>query len=137
ALYYVILAEEAEPNLSGTKQALWLACLEREHDNVRAALRWSLEQGESGQNMELALRLGGALAQFWILHGHFSEGRTFLERALTGSHGVIASVHVKALEAAMYLALNQGDFDSAKTLGEESLALSRELGHTSGISSIL
>jgi len=137
AFYYVMLAEEAEPHLSGTEQALWLACLEREHDNLRAALRWSLEQGEVGQNMELALRLGGALAQFWILHGHFSEGRTFLERALTGSQGVMASVHVKALEAAMYLALNQGDFDSAKMLGEESLALSRELGHTSGISSIL
>jgi predicted ATPase/DNA-binding CsgD family transcriptional regulator len=137
ALYYVMLAEEAEPNLQGTKQALWLARLEREHDNLRAALRCLLEQGEVGQSMALALRLGGALAQFWILHGHFSEGRTFLERALAGSQGVIASLHVKSLEAAMYLALNQGDFDSAKTLGEEGLALSRELGHTSGISSIL
>ncbi len=137
ALYYMMLAEEAEPNLRGTKQAPWLARLEREHDNLRAALRWSLEQGEVGQSMELALRLGGALTQFWILHGHFSEGRTFLERALAGSQGVMASLHVKSLEAAMYLALNQGDFDSAKTLGEESLALSRKLGHTSGISSIL
>ncbi len=137
ALYFVMLAEEAEQNLRGTKQALWLECLEREHDNLRAALRFSLEQGEVGQNMELALRLGGALAQFWILHGHFSEGLTFMKLALARSEGVMTSVHVKALEATMYLAMNQGDFEAAKMLGEEGLVLSRKLGHKSRISSIL
>ena len=137
ALYYEMLAEEAEQHLLGTKQALWLERLEQEHDNLRAALRFSLEQGEVGQSMELALRLGGALTQFWILHGHFSEGRTFMERALVSRKGITSSVHLKALEATIYLALNQGDFKSAKKFGEESLAMGRKLGHKSYNSSIL
>ena len=137
ALYYVMLAEEAELNLRGTKQALWLERLEREHDNLRAALRFTLEQWKVEQSMELALRLGGALTQFWILHGHFSEGLTFMELALARSEGVTALAHAKALEATMYLALNQGDFEAAKMLGEESLVLSRKLGYKSCSSSIL
>ena len=137
ALYYVMLAEEAEQHLRGTKQALWLERLEQEHDNLRAALRFSLEQGEMGQSMELALRLGVALTQFWILHGHFSEGRNFMQRALVSRKGITASVHLKALEATMYLALNQGDFAAAKKFGEESLAMGRKLGHKSCNSSIL
>jgi ATP/maltotriose-dependent transcriptional regulator MalT len=137
ALYYLMLAEEADQYMRGTKQAPWLERLEREHDNLRAAQRFSLEQGEDGQGMELALRLGGALTQFWILHGHLSEGRTFMERVLARSKGVTASIYVKALEATMYLALNQGDFKAAKALGEESLILTRKLGDKSYISSIL
>ena len=116
AAYYLRLSEEAEQNPVGTEQAVWLERLEQEHDNLRAALRWSLEQGEAGHSMELALRLGGALKHFWIYHSHYSEGRTFLERALTGSQGVMVSVQAKALIAAMWLALNKGDIDMAETL---------------------
>ena len=133
AAYYLRLAEEAGPNLFSAEQAVWLERLEQEHDNVRAALRWSLEQGESGHSMEFALRLGGALQDFWIFHGHYSEGRAFLERSLAGSHGVVASVRAKALRAAMWLALNVGELDTAESLCNESLALSRELGDTAGI----
>ena len=132
-----MLAEEAEQHLRGTKQALWLERLEQEHDNLRTALRFSLGQGEMGQSMELALRLGVALTQFWILHGHFSEGRNFMQRALVSMKEITASVHLKALEATMYLALNQGDFETAKKFGEESLAMGRKLGHKSCNSSIL
>ena len=64
---------------------MWSERLEREQDNLRAALRWSLEQGETGHSMELVLRLGVALMGFWILYGHFGEGRTFVERALAAS----------------------------------------------------
>jgi predicted ATPase/DNA-binding CsgD family transcriptional regulator len=137
AAYYLRLSQEAEQNLVGAEQAVWLDRLEREHDNLRAALRWSLEQGEAGHSKELALRLGGALQLFWILRGHFNEGVTFLERALAGSQGVIVSVRAKALRAAMWLALNRGDIDRAETLCEESLELSRELGDAAGIADTL
>ena len=137
AAYYLRLSEEAEQSPFGAEHTLWLQRLEREHDNLRAALRWSLEQGEAEYNMELALRLGGALTVFWIQHGHFSEGRTFLERALTGSQGVMVSVQAKALMAAASLAINQSDIDRAETLLEESLALSRKLSDTTGIENIL
>ncbi len=137
AEYFLALAEEAEPELDGPQQAVWLERLEREHDNLRAVMRWSLEQGEAGQGMEMALRLGGALWRFWQVHGHYSEGRIFLERVLAGSEAVIASVRAKALKAAAGLAVFQGDTDRAEALWEESPALYRELRDTANIASSL
>lgn len=134
AAYYLALAEETESrNGNAQQQAMWLEQLEREHENLRAAMRWFLEQAEAGQSYELALRLGGALRQFWLVHGHYSEGRSELSRALVGSEGVAASIHAKALSAAAHLAVKQGDYDQAGTLAEESLRLYRELGDSAGI----
>src|SRR5438552_1268281 len=104
ALYYLTLAEEAEPELAGPRQAIWLERLEGEHENLRAVMQWSLEQaeGERGdaRTRQIALRLGGALRQFWYMRSYYSEGRDFLERALSQSDGAAASVRAKALVAA-------------------------------------
>jgi predicted ATPase/class 3 adenylate cyclase len=132
-LYYLAMAEKAEPELVGLQQAVWLERLEQEHDNLRAALEWSLEPGENGHRRELAVRLGGALRRFWIVHGHWSEGRTFLERALAESKGVSASVQAKALITAANLANMQTDNDRAEALAEKSRSLYQELGDTQGI----
>jgi predicted ATPase/serine/threonine protein kinase len=131
--YYLALAAEVEPKLGGPDQATWLDQLEREHDNLRAALQWSLERGEAEHRMEMALRFGGVLRRFWLVHGHLNEGRIFLERALAQSEGTTASVRAKALNSAANIALNQGYVDRAEVLAEESLALYRELGDTRGI----
>jgi len=133
ALYYVRLSEEAEPELTGPRQAIWLERLEREHDNLRAALQWGLVPGEDGHRREMALRLGGALRRFWIVHGHLSEGRNFLERALVESQGAPASVQVKAFVTAANLANHQSDNDRTEALAEKSRALYQELGDTQGI----
>ena len=127
AAYYLALAEQADPELSGPQQIIWFERLEREHDNLRAALSWFLEQGSDGQNRELALRLSGALSQFWLLRGYVSEGRQWLERALDESRGVRSSVRAKALVGAGELATMQDDFGQAEALCGESLALYREL----------
>ena len=123
ANYYLALAEEVEPKLAGPEQATWLDRLEHEHENLRAALQWLLERGEAEQNMEQALRFGGVLRRFWLVHGHLSEGRSFLERVLAGSEGIRTPVRAKALNAAANIALNQGDVDRAEVLAEEALAL--------------
>jgi DNA-binding NarL/FixJ family response regulator len=79
AEFFLALAEEAGPGLRGPEDREWLERLEREHDNMRAALSWALERGEA----ELALCLGGALGTFWHAHGHMGEGRAMgLEQAI-------------------------------------------------------
>jgi len=133
ALYYLTLAEEAEPELRGPQQVVWLERLEREHDNLRAVLQWFLERGEVGDNIEMALRLAGALWWFWEFRDHWSEGWNFLERALAGSKGVAVPVQVKALKAAANLAFVQSDTDRAEALYEECLARCWEVGDTAGI----
>jgi len=132
ATCYLALAEKAELEFDSPKQALWLERLEQEHDNLRAALQWLLEQGGAGPSREKALRLGAALMGFWDVRGHRSEGWSFLERALAASAGVAASVRAKALRAAARLDISGGDHDRGKALCEESLALCREFGDKQG-----
>src|SRR5207249_7321280 len=73
AAYYLALAEEAEPQLLSKQQVEWLERLDREHENLRASMQWLLEQGETEQSIEIALRLGSALEKFWVIRGYHSE----------------------------------------------------------------
>lgn len=131
--YFLALAEEAEPKLVGAEQGYWLNRLEIELDNLRAALRWALERGET----ETALRLGGALWRFWFKHGYLSEGRRWLDEGLAGSGAVAPAVRAKALTGSGVLAHYQGDLSRAAALCGESLALSRQLRDTDGIADAL
>ncbi len=139
AVYYMKLAEESEQELVGPQQATWLERLEQEHDNIRAALDWSLQQDESAietqRRVEIALRLTGALRRFWQMHGHLNEGQTFTEKALLASKGIQVSVQAraKALIAAGTLVSIQNDYDRTEAYCRESLLLFRELGDQPGI----
>ena len=75
---FVQLAETAEPELTRSGQAVWLERLSEENDNIRAALAWSFESGQ----VELGLRLAGALVRFWSIRGLMTEGRRWLAEAL-------------------------------------------------------
>jgi predicted ATPase/class 3 adenylate cyclase/Tfp pilus assembly protein PilF len=119
AEYFLNLAEEADPELRGPDQLQWLERLEAEHDNMRAALTWALELKE----VELALRLGGALWWFWWMRSHNSEGRRWLEAALVMDGRGSPEVRVMALAGVGYLGLEQGDLDRAKEVCEEGLEL--------------
>ncbi|HEY3111456.1 MAG TPA: tetratricopeptide repeat protein [Chloroflexota bacterium] len=123
------LAETAEAELTGPCQRHWLDRLEREHDNLRAALAWSLEQGE----VETGLRLAGAVWPLWYRHGHLSEGSRWLEMVLTASLAAPAELRAKALAGAGLLAADLGGHGRARSLLEESLDLSRSLGDSSGV----
>jgi predicted ATPase/transcriptional regulator with XRE-family HTH domain len=123
AAYYLNLVEVGTPEvIRGAHQLAWYRRLEAEHDNLRVALHWAIVRDEA----ELALRFVTALYRFWLAHGHLGEGRRHLAAALRISRPVPPDLRAKALQAAGWLAANQGDYDEATALLEESLALARE-----------
>ena len=122
ARYFLALAEDAEPRLRGPEDVEWLERLETEHDNLRAALSWALD----GEEVELALRLGGALGVFWHAHGHLGEGRRWLEAALAKDARASVAVRIKALQALFWLAFDQWDHERAEAVAQEAMELSAE-----------
>jgi len=133
ASWFLELAEEAEPELKGAWQEEWSERLERERGNLRTALSWALQREES----QLALRLAGALGEFWHLRGHLSEGRRWLEAALMKREALAVPVQAKALARVGCIAWEQGDYERSIAFSEESLALSRKVGDTSGAAAAL
>jgi predicted ATPase/DNA-binding SARP family transcriptional activator/DNA-binding CsgD family transcriptional regulator len=131
AEWYLTLAEEADKESSGPGHARWLHRLETEHDNLRAALDWSLEEGDA----ELSSRLAGALWLFWFTRGYSTEGWGWLEKAI--SLGGSPAARAKALTGAGWIIMFHDDFATAKTRLEESLALYREVEDQEGIASSL
>ena len=93
AQYFLALAEEGEPELLGPRETQWYNRLEEEHDNIRAALSWSLE----GADPELGFRLAGAIWWFWQRHGHLSEGLMWLDEGLARGSAASAIARAKAL----------------------------------------
>lgn len=131
--HYLSLAETAEPELWGPNQIAWLDRLETEHDNLRAALRGSLEFGD----IETALRLAGALWKFWWVHGHLLEGQRWLDEALARSQGQDSAARAKALSGSGNFTRFRGDLARSVTLHEESLAVQRKIGNQRGIGTSL
>ena len=130
--YFLELAEEAVRKLQGPEQIAWMDRLETEHDNLRAALAWSLSQGDT----ESALRFCGALQQFWAGRGYLDEGRRACAAALALEAGA-PPARTKALNTAGQLASMQSDFPAARTYLEEGLALARARGDREGVASLL
>lgn len=127
AAFYLHLAEES------SQQASWIKPLERDYDNLRASMTWMLEaEGEKQnvQRVEMALRLGSLLENFWRTQGYLSEGWSFMERALAKSEGASQGLRAQSLATASILLGHLGDHKQAQAFLEQSLALSRELGDT-------
>src|SRR5215469_265353 len=140
ARYFLALAEEAEPELHGPSQARWVARLEQEHDNLREALEWALEQvrdEQAAERREIGMRLGAALREFWMIVGHYREARSFLERALAASEGAGPALRARVLRAIAVVADCQGDIDRIEAVAKLSLVLSRELEDSCGIAESL
>ena len=132
--WYLRLAERGEPALYGREQKAWIARLDIEHDNFRAALGWSNDEpGGAGA----ALRLAGLLSWFWWLRGHWREGRTWLERALTRSGDALPVDLPQAIVGAMAFANRLGDVRRAAELGQWGLAASRQVGDKSSEAEVL
>ncbi|MEX2314596.1 MAG: tetratricopeptide repeat protein, partial [Thermomicrobiales bacterium] len=122
--YFAGVAAAAEDKLIGSEQGEWLDRLEREHDNLRAALGWSLETGE----VDWSLAIGAGIWRFWERRGHVSEGLPLMERiiALPGARQQ-SRVCASALFGLGRLRYIQGDFDAARGAFNELVELSQAL----------
>jgi predicted ATPase/DNA-binding SARP family transcriptional activator len=131
--HFVALAEDAEPQLADGDQAVWLARLEDEHDNLRAALAFALETGDSSS----ALRLVWGVRIFWHSHGYLAEGRQALGSAIAATGDVPSELRANAHNMAGILAGEQGEFDAARVSFEAALEDARAVGSTRTISRAL
>jgi predicted ATPase/serine/threonine protein kinase len=125
AAYFLRLAEAADPELKGGQEARWLALLEAELDNLRAALQWLLEHDANS-----CLRLAVAVRIFWNVHGHFAEGRRWLLVALERSATAPARMRWHALHSVGQMAWHQGDASEAHTYFDKSARVAQEIGDT-------
>jgi predicted ATPase len=122
AEFYAGLAEAIEPELRAGRSARLLETLEQEHDNLRAAVEWGL-----GHRPEIALRIVGAIYNFWFRRSYLSEGVKWTKLALERS-GVEADaiLRAKACIGIGCLSWRQGELRTAELFTQESVRLSRE-----------
>jgi predicted ATPase/DNA-binding SARP family transcriptional activator len=131
--HFVDFAQQAEPGLISADQIEWLARVEHEHDNLRAALAYALETEDSSS----AMRLLVGVRRFWHIHGYLTEGRQALESALAITTPEPSELRANALNMIGILAGEQGDFDAARVKFTAALEEARAVGATRAISSAL
>jgi predicted ATPase/class 3 adenylate cyclase len=136
ARYYLGIAQGALRLHGGPEQATWLARLETDQDNLRAALAWCHADPESG---ETELRLVAALGPFWQTRGSRAEGRRWSEQALAARRAQYEGTRVlaAALLSAGRFASTPTDHAAAQPDLEASVAIWRTLRHRRGLATAL
>jgi predicted ATPase/transcriptional regulator with XRE-family HTH domain len=124
ALHYLALVEQAAPFLKKAQQAIWLAKMDRELDNLRNALQWFIERKET----DLALRFAEAFGKICGLRGYWHEEQRLLNAALQLPSTQEQEIRGKVLRRAGHLAYRLRDLAQARTLLEQSVACSRKVG---------
>jgi non-specific serine/threonine protein kinase len=132
--YFVTLAEESEPCLTGPEQGKFLARLAAEDDNLRLALDLC---ADPRAEPEIAWRLSGALGRYWYLRGKWFEGRKAYAEVLSRPEPREGAAAAGALNWAGNLAKEQGDTAQARAYLEEALAIRRRLGEPGGLANAL
>jgi hypothetical protein len=132
AAYYLALARDAAAELAGPDAAAWLARLDAEHDNLRAALRFACAEPDG----LTALRLADALSRYWSERGHLSEGQRWFARALAlpvPASADTPSARAGWLVSAARLAVEQAAYDQAAAWCGLALALAGEPDNPAGL----
>jgi len=127
AEYFLRLAEEAEPHLRKA-DVEWVDRLDLDRDNLRAALDWLQEAGET----QLLLRFVGAASRLWYFRGLWSEGWRRVEDALAADETPTAA-RAKALREAGAMAALNGQFETARHRIDDALSLAETIGEPWGI----
>ena len=134
AAYYLVFAEEAANAINGPDQSIWIDRLDRDRDNLRAAVDWLIHAKQAAW----AMRLVSALLGYWELREMFTEGRARLAAvlALPGAAAPSAA-RAKALFAAGVLANGQRDLRTQLRLHDEAMRIYRELDDRQGTAVVL
>lgn len=130
AEYFTEFVEAAQTRLRGAERTSWLERLEAANDNLRSALVWLIERQDTGR----AVRLAGAMWQFWWWRSHLRESRAFLEQvlALSGAQNERAA-WARAMTGLGALAETQGDYTTSELSHDAALAAWQALGDTRGL----
>jgi Predicted ATPase len=120
AKFYLAFAERAEPHLLTRDSAVWVNRLEEEHDNLRAALRWSV-----ANEPQIAARLAAAIKQFWSIRGHLNEGIAWAEEILGLGVELPPEIEWKLLTTCGNFSQFRGDSKKAYDFYERGLAAAR------------
>lgn len=128
--YYLKFSQRAKPHLlQGSDQLVWLNFMEREHNNLRVALAWTVEGSD---RHEIAMQLGTAIHIFWLTRSYINEARHWLGKILALDHSP-SKARADLLRFASDYASSQGDYISARVLEEEAMQISKTLGDEAGI----
>ncbi len=117
--YFTDWAERVRPPITGPQDRAFDQ-IDREHDNLRTALAFAIDGG-------VGLRLATAVAEYWAIRGHLSEGRRWLTQALAVEQQAAPALRAAALSAAGKLATRQGDYPAARSLFEQAVVLFKAL----------
>jgi predicted ATPase/class 3 adenylate cyclase len=127
---FAALAGEAAGQIMGPRQKEWLARLEADRDNLRAALSRLAEDGQ----IERALEMAAALWRFWQVRGNLAEGRATLAELLARGDARQPTVaRARALSALGGLAYWQSDMAEAERAYVEGLEIERGLDNPLGL----
>jgi non-specific serine/threonine protein kinase len=132
ASYFLALAMEAFPHTFRSDQVMWLERLEDELPNLRAAWGWCEARGQAGEKdvVERGMQAAGYLCLFWILRGHIQEGEDWLARllAVPGAQTRTCGRAIALCCLGFLRAMRWGDLSTGEAVGEEGVAIARELG---------
>jgi predicted ATPase/DNA-binding SARP family transcriptional activator len=124
----------AARNWGGSQQEAWLIRLAGAHNDLLAALIWSLGDGGDPNG---ALSMAADLWWYWYMGGHVTEGLAWLRRALAAASPVPSKTRAAALRGASALARSSGDYTEAILLGEQCLAMCHNLDDRNGVAGSL
>jgi len=132
--HYLAIATRADEELRGSRQAEWLARLDAEQDNFRAALRWGMSAADPAPTLDLIW----LLQIYWVWRGNFSEGQRWFDEAMARATDAAPSVNrARALARWGEIAEVMGEYGTARSRYEQSLAVGRAIGDPTRIGTAL
>ena len=130
---FLALAEAAEREIVGPRQKEWLDRVQAEHDNLRAAIAWTVKSGHTG----LALRFGAALWRFWLARGHLAEGRARLESLIVHAVDAPVELRVRVQNGLATLLHSEGRIRESWHMLQDTLPICRTHSYESGAALVL